>query len=356
MTLCVGWVDAEAVYLTADSAVTAPGKSRISGGDYSSFGEKQYQSAEGTVEESALKIFRHQDSAATFSGNASPINEIFANFVESSRYLPPRNAFDAAWISSHDPNVQSLEALFGYYDSAGPHLVKYDALNLMGEAITSACIGSILPEDKEQLLAWLKMPSKAQVTDRLVLTMCMTQRVAIFLNLMASHGIGGCVAGCLIGKDGLQWAPDTLHVILRGELIDQLSNDVLNVVLTYARFDTFFVCNNLEGGLNAFANKFGMNAGLSREEVVQRLVTRINNGSLPSISTELKVHHVVFHDVVTGLSTVFNVKACDDLKYYWLTRDDPAGPAMLRFTVSGNGLGALKRASSGKGGDIAFVG
>jgi len=102
MTLCVGWIDSDAVYLTADSAVTALGKTRIAGRDYSSFGEKQYQSPQGnvTVEESALKIFRHQNTAAAFAGDASPINGIFANFVESSRFLLPQEAFDAAWMSS----------------------------------------------------------------------------------------------------------------------------------------------------------------------------------------------------------------------------------------------------------------
>jgi hypothetical protein len=191
MTLCVGWVDAEAVYLTADSAVTVAPRELNS--EYSSFGEKQPANSIGNVEESALKILRHQNTAAAFAGDASPINDLFSNYINASRIWSPREAFKNAWISSHDG--RDLEALFAFYDGAGPHLVKYDAANIAGAEVTSACIGNLFVGDKEYIRSVLqRMPHKADVTDRLVCGVCISQRLAILANVMETHGIGGVVA------------------------------------------------------------------------------------------------------------------------------------------------------------------
>jgi hypothetical protein len=351
MTLCIGWTDSDAVYLTADSAVTVG--PRALRNDYSSFGEKQPASSIGNVEESALKILRHRNTAATFAGDAPPINGIFANYVQSSRFLSPREAFDVAWMSSHTGG--RLEALFAYHDLAGPHLVKYGPLNNVGDEATTACIGSLPAENREYIRSFVQnMPPQASITDRVVGTICITQRLAIFFNLMESHGIGGLVAGCSVSKSGLQWAPDTMHVILRGQLTDQLSNDGLNVVVTCERFDTFFVCNNLTGSYSGFTNRFGINTGLGYKEMVEHML--VNKDQLPPISTDLKVDYIVFHDVTTELSTIFNVRAGGDrvLKYS-LAQESATRRLNVHFTASGNGFATLNRRSFGEGGDIAFV-
>jgi hypothetical protein len=348
MTLCVGWIDSEAAYLTADSAVTKP--PRDLNNEYSTFGEKQPQTAAFTVEESALKIYRHKDSAAAFAGDPSPINDLFFNYINASRFLSPREAFNNAWTSSHDG--RDLEALFAFHDGAGPHLVKYDAANIAGAEVTSACIGNLFVGDKEYIRSVLqRMPHKADVTDRLVCGVCISQRLAILANVMETHGIGGVVAGCSVSKEGLRWSPDTLHVILRGQMPDQRSDDLLATILTCTRFDILFVRNNLSAGYNCFATGFGANTGLGRREVVEKILA--NQESLPSLHTDLEVEYIVFHDVLTQLSTVFDVRtgAHPNLKY-WMQQDD--GRLNFRFTATGNGFGALRR-SSAQGGDIAFV-
>jgi hypothetical protein len=71
MTLCIGCTDTEAASLTADSAVTVPRRAMST--EYSTFGEKQPQTTFFNVEESALKILRHGETAAAFAGDASPI-------------------------------------------------------------------------------------------------------------------------------------------------------------------------------------------------------------------------------------------------------------------------------------------
>ena len=97
-----------------------------------------------------------------------------------------------------------------------------------------------------------------------------------------------------------------------------------------------------------------MNFGQGPKEVVQNILAQ--KQCLPPISTELKVDYIVFHDVVTELSTIFNVREDDRNLKYWLTRDHRAGGQLIvRFTASGVGLNTLQRRSSGEGGDIAFV-
>jgi len=90
-----------------------------------------------------------------------------------------------------------------------------------------------------------------------------------------------------------------------------------------------------------------MNTGLEYEEVVKKILS--NKEQLPPISTDLRVDYVVFHDVVTRLSTIFNVRdGAQNLKY-WLSREP--GKPLVQFAATKQGLAALKRPS----GDIAFV-
>ncbi|ODM76726.1 hypothetical protein [Bradyrhizobium elkanii] len=346
MTLCVGFTDSKAVYLTADSAVTGP--SRPASTEFSTFGEKQPQTPAFTVEESALKILKHGDTAAAFAGDASPIDDLFSNYINGSHVWSPRQAFDNAWASSQDG--RDLHALLAYYDERGPHLVRYDSANTAGIEVTSASIGNIGEDDKEYLRYALQtMPLNSDVTDRLACTVCISQRVSILLNIMETHKIGGAIAGCSVSKKGLRWAPDTMHVILRGGMADQLSNDVLTSIVTCTRLDTLFVRNNFGPQYSGFTTSFGVNTGRDRREVIDNI--RSNMSLLPPVDIDLKVEYVVFHDVLTHLSTIFDVRAGEhpNLKY-WLTRA-PSGQLNIHFTASGNGLGALKRTS----GDIAFV-
>ena len=197
-------MDSEAVYLAADSAVSRLGNPRILRHDYSSFGEMQYQGSVRTVEESALKILRHQNVAAAFSGDVSGMNDLFTNFIQGSHFMLTREAFDAAWVSSQG-GEKKLWALLGYHDQAGPHLFKYDPTTVSGEETRSDCIGYLNEDDKQFLREMLPQTLKqTSVRDRLVSTACRIQRPGMFLNLMESHGIGGHIAGCSIDKDGLR--------------------------------------------------------------------------------------------------------------------------------------------------------
>jgi hypothetical protein len=247
-----------------------------------------------------------------------------------------------------------LEALLAYHDGGGPHLVKYDAANIAGTEVTSACIGNLVAVDKDYIRSVLQeMPRKADVTSHLVCTVCISQRLSIFLNIMETHGIGGCVAGCSVSKEGLRWAPDTMHFILRGKTTDQPSNDVLSTILTCTRLDTLFVRNNLDRGYSGFTCGFGVNIGLGHREVVNNLLA--NKEILPPLDTDLKVEYIVFHDVLTQLSTIFDVRLGEHPNLeYWLARA-PSGQLNVHFTASGNGLGALNRSPTDPGGDIAFV-
>src|SRR6266702_3199533 len=169
MTLCVGCVDSGAVYLAADSAVSRLGlPARTLSDGYSSFGELQYRSPIKTVEESVLKILRHQTVAAAFSGEVSGMNELFSNFIQGSHYLPTREAFDAAWVSSQGSG-KNLWDLLGYHDLAGPHLFKYAPTTVSGEETRSDCIGHLNEEDRQYLRELLpQMLDQASVKDRLV--------------------------------------------------------------------------------------------------------------------------------------------------------------------------------------------
>jgi len=347
MTLCVGWVDSEAAYLTADSAVTK--SPRDLNNEYSTFGEKQPQTDTFTVEESALKIYRHEDTAAAFSGDASPIDDLFYNYTKGLHLWSPREAFSNAWTSSAG---ETLGALFTYRDGDRPHLLKFDPANTAGVEVTSACIGRIAAQDRDYVRSVLQaMPRNSDVTDRLVCGICISQRLAILANLMETHGIGGVVAGCSVSKEGLRWAPDTLHVILRGQNADQRSNDLLTTITTSTRHDVLAVRNNLRDRLNCFATKFGVNIGLERRDVVEKILA--DQGSLPSPYTGMKVGYIVFHDVLTRLSTVFDVRTGHPNLDYWVQQDD-GGLLSFRYTASGNGSGALRR-SSAEEGNIAFV-
>src|SRR5438552_8488893 len=114
MTICIGYVDSEAVYLTADSAVTSGQRLSHS---FSSFGELQRNEAGITIQEAALKIMRHGNVAAAFAGDAKSAHQIFENFVAGAeRMIPPPAAFENAWLSSTEPGQPAkTSALLGYF-------------------------------------------------------------------------------------------------------------------------------------------------------------------------------------------------------------------------------------------------
>ncbi|MCA1471082.1 hypothetical protein I6F09_24740 [Bradyrhizobium sp. IC3195] len=208
------------------------------------------------------------------------------------------------------------------------------------------------PEDKDYIHSVLQYPpNRADVTGRLVCTVCISQRLAIFLNGLETHGIGGVVAGCSISKEGFRWSPDTLHVILRGQNY-QPSNDLLSNITTCTRHDVLVVRNNLnDDRVDCFATGFASNFGLERKEIVQKILADQDN--LPSFHTGVKVGYVVFHDVTTQLSTIFDVRSGSHPNLTFSVQE-MNGWLNLHFAVSGNGRGALRR-SSGPEGNIAFV-
>jgi hypothetical protein len=146
MTLCAGFVDSEFVYLVADSVVTS--NQRLSH-DFSSFGELQHSGADLTVQERALKILRYDKVAATFSSDADCAHQIFVNFVSLSQVYPIRTAFENACLSSVEPSRPSdVAALLGYYDAAGPYLVKFVNENCFaGIEVQFGCIGNLTIDD-----------------------------------------------------------------------------------------------------------------------------------------------------------------------------------------------------------------
>ena len=353
MTICIGWTDDRAVYLAADSAVTS---NMPLADEYSTFGERHHRQENVSVREGALKIMRHQNSAVAFSGDANRGIEIFENFIMLSGYFPTREAYESAWVNAHDSaNPKNNRALLAYCDLNGPHLIRFDASSTKpGEEIRSACIGNVSSSLAFTFgEALTHMPSHITTSmDALINGVCLLQRFFIFENLMPKHAIGGFVAGCLINNDGLMWAADTLHVLTRNGLVDQLSNETLNTIAIFERRDTFFAYNNQVCSYTGFTTSFGANSGLGWAEVISKLQ---ECELLPSDPCKLPIAYIVFHDLTTGFSTIFNVTEDNNRYLKYRFREDVSRRRDIQFNVYGAGVKILKR-SFPQEGVIAFIG
>jgi hypothetical protein len=357
MTICLGWRDNNAVYLAADSAVTKKSHHPIDhrGQAYTTFGELQHYEEKVSVEETSLKILRHGNTAAVFAGDARRAEDVFSVFTALSNSLSVRAAFDAAWTSFHAPaNPSVIQALFGYYEEDGPHLLKFQSsAQTQGAEVNFACIGNV---DADGIgffeSVTMSIPVDAEGSaNKLVCLVSFLQWLGIHSNLMASHGIGGYVAGCFIDCRGLAWAPDTLHTIMREGFVDQLSNNILSVIVTCARFDAFFVWNNLMSGFHGFTNRFGENLGRTRSDVVENILT--HNRNLPRIRTEqFKTDYIVFHDL-RGITTVACVRDDKPRHVRYAIERQNDGSLAIRYYLSEQATALLSR--SVEDGVFAFI-
>jgi hypothetical protein len=353
MTICIGWTNDRAVYLASDSAVT--GNFPVAA-EYSSFGEKHSQLGDLAIQEGALKIMRHQNSAVAFSGDANRGIEIFDNFIKLSGYLPVREAYCSAWINAHDSfNPGRNAALLGYYDLNGPHLIQFTSGILEGDVeLGAACIGNVNSRGIayfHEMLTSMPPPITANPMDALIGGVCLLQKLFTSENLMPQHAMGGFVAGCFINSDGLAWTADTLHVINRNGLVNQLSTETVNTIAIFERCDTFFTFNNRARGYEAFTNNFGANTGLAWKEVISRLR---RPGLLPPDPRKIPFEYIIFHDNLKGMSTIFNVRGGQSRFLKYKFSEDPSGRRDIQFRAYGPAVNQLTR--SPQEGVVGFVG
>jgi len=357
MTICLGWQDDDSVYLAADSAVTRrdtrPRQRPES--KFSSFGELQHYTEEIWVEEAALKIFRHGNAAAACSGEPHRAEAVFDTFIAFSAARSVRGAFESAWASWHGPGTRvTTQMLFGFYDETGPHLLQFDSADQTeGKEVKTACIGNVRSEDSDFFSAAMTAipPHAESGPDKLACLVGLIQPLGVHSNLMRTHGVGGYVAGCWIGKGGLIWAPDMLHVLIRNGLADQLSNDVLNTIVTCERVDMFFVLNNFTNAFIGFTNKFGINTGRSTTEVVENVLRRTD--LLPRIwSGQFKVDYIMFHDLSSTVTTVACVRN-DRPRLVGYGVDRGSNSMAIRFHVTGPAARLLMRSPAD--GLFAFI-
>ena len=155
MTICIGWKDANAVYLAADSAVTS---SRSLTAARTSFGELHYADGSRSVEESALKIFRHGSTAATFCGSAEVAREIFATYSSIPNTLHALEAFTSAWKSNGPFSKEnSVSALFAFWDDS-PQLYLFSSNGEdEGESINLLAIGNLANESRNNILSVVEL-------------------------------------------------------------------------------------------------------------------------------------------------------------------------------------------------------
>ena len=297
----MAWTRGQNVYLIADSAVTkdAPLASRRS-----HFGELHEDRPGRTVEESALKIFRQEQTAVGFAGDAGLALDIFKTYVTFFAKYDAKEAFERAWSSNTPFKDRVCCALLAFHDGTSPRLVQFSADATIEPSDGCAVIGAV--NDAESSLVkktLLTLPSEYDKPKE-VLCLCIAslQRFSIFDNFM-ERGIGGHYAGLSIGVGGLNWMPPAMHVIFDGSGLGTGEPEIPSVVIVFSSNDMVLVLNDLEVGWAVFLNSSGENSYLSPSEMrlkAETVATQHPIGHLP-------YRHIAIYNAKTSIVTVLLV-------------------------------------------------
>ena len=305
MTICVGWISCGSVFLIADSAVTKSGAVEV---PRSQFGELHESQADRNVEESALKIFRWNDTAAVFAGDAETAKSIFSTYVAIGNSCDPLDAFTKAWESNGPFGSHAVASLFGFYGDNGANLVKFEDNAIPTKAEVGVIGHRILQFEElafdDSLKAFLGgFPQNVESPmEVLACGLGWMQSNSIFSNLMP-HGIVGHYAGLLINSAGLRWADPTVHCIAIEGNLESHSGGIPNAIIVYPLDDKIFLLNGVESSWTIIANSFGCNYGLSSSQQIERC-----NLLCKSIQIdEIPLQFVVFYDVLRCNITVLRV-------------------------------------------------
>lgn len=299
MTICVGWVRDNEVFLIADSAVT---RSTPATTTSSLFGERHENRPGLSVEESALKIFRWQETAAAFAGDADLAREIFQNYITLAKHSDSREAFEKAWISSTPFETRYCAALFAFHDGHTSNLIKFDVDSVSEQSF--AAIGALDEEFARSLETSIReMPSEFAKPDEVLhAALAFFQRNSVFSNLMPIH-IGGYYAGIWITRRGLSWAYPSLHAVFSGGDIRQAQYETPDLVFVNPVGDMVFVRNNLLDGWTVFSNSFGAQWGLTISQLRDRahsVTPRLDIDSLP-------MEYMTIYDIESMAATVLRL-------------------------------------------------
>jgi hypothetical protein len=301
MTLCIAWLRNDHVYLVADSAVTSNDRPY---NQHSRFGERSHFKIGEHVEERALKIFRHQDSAIAFAGDADLAREIFSTFKNLSSSFLPIQSIISAW-ESHTPfNSRVCGAIFVTYCDGKPKIYRFSPSEHAIWCEESAVIGAVNSAECDLLSATMEtMPSDyVDPDDVLCLGICAVQRFSIFENFL-DRGIGGCFSGVSIGPQGLRWMPPTLHVVMDKSEFRASEPGVPRVISVRSSNDMTWVWNDLENGWKVFANSSGENIGLTSEQ----LISKSKEVAAHTAPDNLHYRHIVVYHADRQILTVLLV-------------------------------------------------
>jgi hypothetical protein len=351
MTVCVGLRDQDAVYLIADSAVTTNPAGLTT--PRSTFGELHYSDRGRSVKESALKVFRHGSTAATFCGNADVARDIFRTYISASSHGDPCEAFRSAW-RSHGPffGVRKVEALLAYWDGA-PQLFHFEnEAKLDGEPVDIKILGSFSTESSNALSdIFSSFPAHIDTSEsRLNCMLSYFQSHSVFENFMEA-GVGGFYIGAYIDNSGLSWAGPHWYLILRNDLESVPSTgDSPSGVLVSVKEDIVFVWSEMWGGWFAFANSFGSNQGLTPTMLVDK-AKRLTRDMDPQ---DVPLKYLTFYNLKTYATTVFRVNGCDPGPHIHPRWEMNEGKSRLLFSCSKLTMETLVRETH-DGGYLAFL-
>ncbi len=337
MTICVGWVRDNEVFLIADSAVTGSTPATTTS---SLFGERHEDRPGLSVEESALKIFRWQETAAAFAGNADLAREIFQNYITLSKHFVSLEAFEKAWQSSTPFEERSCAALFAFHDGGTPNLVKFGADSVSGQSF--AAIGALAEDSARSLeISIREMPSEFAKPDEVLhAALSFFQRNSVFSNYMPNH-IGGYYVGMWIGQQGLSWASPSLHAVFSGGSFRQPQSETPDLVFVNPAGDMIYGRNCLAGSWTVFRNSFGAQWGLSDDQIIDRvhsLTPRLDFDFLP-------MRYMTVYDIESMATTVLRVNGAKPSPGVHVRLELINGKPKLRISFSRQVEELLKRKS-----------
>ena len=216
MTLCIGWVQGEAVYLIADSALTG---SAAPTNLQSSFGETHRRIRGDFVEEGLFKLAPiGSEAAAAFAGNWECAEQIRDFLMQNWCVLDGDiDALQVALSKAFYPSIEEFEVSFllAWRTKDGPKLAHW--VPSSGFRYCDQCsIGSASDSLLQLLERSVLEMRRSGIPEQHVLPAmsAFAQSLGVHDDLLEQN-IGGAMFGVQVDQNGVSWQPDTAYVLCR---------------------------------------------------------------------------------------------------------------------------------------------
>lgn len=274
MTYCAGWKYKGCVYLIADTAKTISDKPNL---DYSSFGQLHYETKNGYVQESLIKLVPISEGIAIgFAGDVQVALEILALLEDNAKYA--KSTEDVVCLLNgmgpFNPKQEVSFIIASSSDNGNNELIKWNTAEGIDQTNADFYhIGRLDSYHANRIYSLFEfLTSKNLAADRVLpAIISVFQSYGVHEDLIQMN-VGGLITGLRTTHGNITWLEDTNYVIY-GSNID--SN--LSYISAIVRDNAVIVRSSITNDTRVFYHPANAQPNINNQDWRDRVQDQLNS-------------------------------------------------------------------------------